>query len=99
MQDMQVRSLGRENPLEEGMGTHSWILAQKMPWTEEPGGLQSMGLQRVRTQLKRLSTQTQATDYWPYHQEFLIQEVWSEAQELTFLTDPRCRCASPCTIL
>ena len=39
MQDMQVPSLGRENPLEEGMGTHSWILAQKMPWREEPGGL------------------------------------------------------------
>ena len=57
------------------------------------------GLQRVETQLKRLSTQTQTTDYWPHPQEFLIQEVWNEAQELTYLTDPRCRCASPCTIL
>ena len=72
---MWVRPLGREDPLEKGMATHSSILARKMPWTEEPGGLQSMGLQRVRTQLKRLSTQTQTTDYWPHPQEFQIQEV------------------------
>ena len=42
-----VRSLGREDPLEKGMATHSCILAWKIPWTEEPGGLQSMGSQRV----------------------------------------------------
>ena len=48
MQEMQVRSLGREDPLEKGMATHSSILAWRIPWTEEPGGLQSMGLQRVR---------------------------------------------------
>ena len=41
-------SLGQENPLEEEMGTHSSTLAWKIPWTEEPGGLQSMGSQRVR---------------------------------------------------
>ena len=41
-------SLGREAPLEEGMATHSCILAWRIPWTEEPGGLQSMGSQRVR---------------------------------------------------
>ena len=45
---MQVPSLGQEDPLEEGMATHSSILAWKIPWTEEPGGLQSMGLQRIR---------------------------------------------------
>ena len=45
---MQVQFLGREDPLEEGMATHSSILAWKIPWTEKPGGLQSMGLQRVR---------------------------------------------------
>ena len=44
---MQVQSLGREDPLEEGMATHSSILAWRTPWTEEPGGLQSMGSQRV----------------------------------------------------
>ena len=41
------RSLGWEDPLEEGMTTHSSILAWKMSWTEEPGGLESIGLQRV----------------------------------------------------
>ena len=44
---MQARSLGREEPLEEGMATHSSILTWKIPWTEEPGGLQSRGSQRV----------------------------------------------------
>ena len=44
---MQVRSLGLEDPLEEEMATHSSILAWEIPWTEEPGGLQSMGSQRV----------------------------------------------------
>ena len=44
---MQVQFLGQEDPLEEGMATHSSILAWRIPWTEEPGGLQSMGSQRV----------------------------------------------------
>ena len=43
-----VQSLGREDLLEEDMATHSSILAWRIPWTEEPGGLQSRGLQRVR---------------------------------------------------
>ena len=47
MQETHVRSLGREDPLEEGMATHSSILAWSIPRTEEPGGLQSMGWQRV----------------------------------------------------
>ena len=42
-----VQSLGWEDPLEEGMASHSSILAWRISWTEEPGGLQSMGLQRV----------------------------------------------------
>ena len=45
MQEMWVQSLGQEDPLEEGMATHSRILARKIPWTEEPGGLWSMGLE------------------------------------------------------
>ena len=49
-QEMNVLSLGREDPLEEGMANHSSILAWRIPWTEEPGGLQSMGSQN-RTQL------------------------------------------------
>ena len=46
-QETQVQSLGQEDPLEEEMATHSSILAWKIPWTEEPGGLQSTGPQRV----------------------------------------------------
>ena len=42
-----IRPLGREDPLEKGMATHSSILAWKIPWTEEPGGLQSMRSQRA----------------------------------------------------
>ena len=45
---MQVRSLGQEDPLEKGLATHSSILVWRIPWTEEPGGLQFIGLQRVR---------------------------------------------------
>ena len=47
VQESRVRSLGREDPLEKGMATHSSILAWRIPWTEEPDGLQSMGSQRV----------------------------------------------------
>ena len=47
MRETRVRSLGREDPLEKEMATHSSIHAWKIPWTEERGGLQSMGLQRV----------------------------------------------------
>ena len=50
MQEARVRSVGWEDPPEEEMATHSSILARKIPWTEEPGGLQS---------IKRLSTQAQ----------------------------------------
>ena len=48
MQDTQVQSLGWEDPLEKEMATYSSILAWRIPWTEEPGGLQSTGSQRVR---------------------------------------------------
>ena len=48
MQETQVPSLGGEDPLEKGMATHSSILAWRIPRTEEPGGLQSIGSQRVR---------------------------------------------------
>ena len=47
MQETLVRSLGREDPLEEGMATHCSILAWRIPWTEDPGGLQSIGLQKI----------------------------------------------------
>ena len=47
MQVQDVRTLGQEDPLEESLTTHSSILAWRIPWTEEPGGAQSIGLQRV----------------------------------------------------
>ena len=47
MLEMQVQSLGWEGPLEKGMATHNSILAWRIPWTEGPGGLQSMGSQRA----------------------------------------------------
>ena len=58
-------TLGREDPLEEGMATHTSILAWRIPWTEEPGGLQPIGPQS-RTQLKRLSTHTHTTHTHKY---------------------------------
>ena len=48
MQEMWVRSLGWEDPLEKEIATHFSILVWRIPWTEEPGGLQSMGLQRIK---------------------------------------------------
>ena len=48
MREIQVQSLGWEDPLEKEMATHSSILAWRIPWTEEPGGLESTGSQRVR---------------------------------------------------
>ena len=53
-QEMQVGSLGQEDPLEEGMATHCSILGWRIPWTEEPGGLQSTGLQRESDMTERL---------------------------------------------
>ena len=49
MEETRVQSLGQEDPLEKKMATHSTLLAWKIPWTEEPGGLQSMGLQESDT--------------------------------------------------
>ena len=67
MQEMWVWFLGQEDPLEEGMATHSNILAWKIPWTEESGGLQSIELQS-RTWLKWLST--------PTHGAGTVKNIW-----------------------
>ena len=48
MQETWIQSLSQEDTLEKGMANHSNILAWRIPWTEEPGGLQTMGLQRVK---------------------------------------------------
>ena len=68
MQETWVRSVGWEHPLEKGMATHSSILAWRIPWTEEPGRLQSMGSQRVRHDW---ATKTHLVTRSPGHQ------VWS----------------------
>ena len=70
MQETQVRSLGQEDPLEKGMAAHFSILAWRIAGTEEPGGLQSMGLQRVR-QLKLFNTQAS--------QCRMVQEMWVQS--------------------
>ena len=74
---MWVRSLGQEDSLEEGVATHSSILAWRMPWTEEPGGLQSIGLQKVGHNCSDLaltvSTQIQ-TDWKPDPQATAFKE-------------------------
>ena len=59
MQETWIQSLGWEDPLEKGMVTHSSILASRIPWTEEPGGLLSMGLHRVGHD-KQLSSSKEA---------------------------------------
>ena len=58
VQDMWVPSLGREDPLEKELATHSSMLAWEIPWAEEPGGLQSMGSQKSQTQLGDSTTTT-----------------------------------------
>ena len=61
MQETQVQSLGQEDPLEEGVATHSSILAWGIPWTKEAGRLQSMGSQRVKHDL---AIKQQQKDYF-----------------------------------
>ena len=69
MQETWVKSLGWEDLLEKGMATHSSVLAWEIPWTEEPGGLPSMGLQRVgydrATKTKNLYLLTPYRDFAP----------------------------------
>ena len=63
MQEMKVRSLGRDDTVEKEMATHSGILAWRIPWTEEPGGLWSMGSQRVGHKLAMKQQQLEALVY------------------------------------
>ena len=68
MQETWVQSLGQEYPLENEMATHYSLLAWKIPWTEEPGGLQSMGSQRVglecaRTHARSLCESSEEAEY------------------------------------
>ena len=65
MQETHVQSLGLENPLEKGLATHSSILAWEIPRTEEPGGLLSMGLQRVRHDSATFTHTEVVSPLWP----------------------------------
>ena len=69
VQETWVRSLGREDPLEKGMATHSSNLAWRIPWTEEPGGLQFMGLQRVGHNWATKHAQSKWNTAWGPNQE------------------------------
>ena len=75
-QETQIQSLGQEDSLEKEMATHSSILAWNIPWTEEPGGLQSMGLQRVRHNSVQVQARTHAHTHThtPYH-NYLLHRV------------------------
>ena len=64
MQETRVRSLGQEDSLEEGMATHSSILPWKTPWIEEPGGLQSIGLERVEHEWSNLACSCCSVTKW-----------------------------------
>ena len=67
MQETKVQFLGWEDPLEKGMATHSSILAWEIPWTEESGGLQSMGSRRVRQDLTTKQQQTRLSSFRLYN--------------------------------
>ena len=64
MRETQVRSLGREDPLEKEMATHSSILAWRIPWTEEPGGLYSPQGRKESDMTERLHYTTHTTEQW-----------------------------------
>ena len=77
MQEMRVQSLGQENPLEKQMAIHSNILAWEAPWTEEPGGLQSVGLRKSWTQLINYTITTTSSLYI-MHYNFLVRHEYCE---------------------
>ena len=86
MQETQVQSLGWEDPLKEGVATHSSVLAWRIPWTEEPGGLQSMGSQRVGYDLATKQQQAYSITLPPnvWKMENLIvkrRPKWSESNK------------------
>ena len=74
MQETQVRSLGQEDPLEKGMGTHSSILAWRIPWTEKPGGLQSRGSQESDNLRKTQGSQINIFKINIKHMKYFLRE-------------------------
>ena len=93
IQETQVQSLGQEDPLEKEMATHSSILAWKIPWTEDPDGLQSMGSQRVRHNwahthwlYKTYTTQDNIVPQAQEHSQIMFQSVQIHFRLLTSLS-------------
>ena len=86
MHETQVRSLGQEYPLEKGMVTHSSVLAWRIPWTEGPVGLQSMGLQRIGHDLATTSPPPPPQCYPDSFQYFPLQINWRRARIAKILT-------------
>ena len=71
-QEAQVQSLGWEDGLEEEVATHSNTLAWEIPWTEEPGGLQSIGSQESQDMTEQLSTRTYREQRWGKERKILL---------------------------
>ena len=74
MPETQVESLGRDDPLEKGMATHSSILAWRIPWTEKAGGLQSMGVTKSWTRLSDSCACVRAHTHTHTHTDILYRE-------------------------
>ena len=87
VQETWFRSLDWEDPLEEGMATHFSILAQQSPWTEEPGGLESMGLQRVRHD--RTTKHSTASIYRRSDQDHTQHAIFSKGEAQITLKEPQ----------
>ena len=83
MQDTQVWSLGQEDPLEKGMATHSSILAWRIPWTEEPGGLQSMESKRVGHDWTTILSFFKEVTNWQLFLEFSQKIRFSSVNSIT----------------
>ena len=77
MQEMRVRSLGREDPLEEEMATQSSILVWEVQWTEEPGGLQSMGSQTARQDRTWQLNNNKHSLVWWYRRVLIYSPGWT----------------------
>ena len=76
MQETRVQSLGQEDPLEEEMATHSSILAWEIPWTEKPGGVQTVGLQRVQHDLAIKQTTTKEMLQNLGNSYYCVKKLW-----------------------
>ena len=105
--EMWLPSLGQEDPLKIGTATHSSILAWRIPWTEEPGRLQSMGLQRLRHDWSDLGCMHTENEVYPIYTSLYVPGFMSTCSKNTQLLEDYqslvelrtwsgCLCGSPC---